>query len=284
MIIPVHCISDKNELVTLKSLEISFVPHAYDIDRIAKMLEEIFDIHNLAEEHVYTMAFDEDAKPIGIMVENGKENSVSVDYKEIAIYLRLTNAYKFVSAHNHPGGTTYPSRGDLEIVKDLMNLFPVELFDAIIVGGYGKNYVYSFRNEGFFEHEDDFVDWFHSCKETRLEDDIIGLINDKYDLMFKLENLEKILMENGLISVKKLTSLPNIGNKLAEALIMIGIYDEKILKENGSENVWLRLRDDTKFSNLNTLLSIEGAIRGTKKKDLSEEVISDLKEIYKKYK
>lgn len=284
MIIPVHCITDKNELVTLKNLEISFVPYAYDIDCIAKMLEEIFDIHNLAEEHVYTMAFDEDAKPIGIVVENGKENSVSVDYKEIAIYLRLANACTFISAHNHPGGTTYPSREDLEIVNDLMNLFPAEFYDAIIVGGYGKNYVYSFRKEGFFKHKNNLVDWFHSCKETRLEDDIIGLINDKNDLMFKLENLEKILIANGLISVKKLTSLPNIGKKLAEALIMIGIYDEKILKENGSVSVWQRLKDNTKFSNLNTLMSIEGAIRGVKKNDLSEEVVSDLKKIYKKYK
>lgn len=168
MIIPVHCISDKNELVILNNIEISFVPYAYDIVSIAKMLEEIFDTHNLAEEHVYTIAFDKDAKPIGVLVKDGKENSVSVDYKEIAIYLRLANAYTFISAHNHPGGTTYPSRGDLEIVNDLMNLFPVELFDAIIVGGYGKNYVYSFRMEGFFKHKNNLVDWFHSCKETRL--------------------------------------------------------------------------------------------------------------------
>ena len=55
----------------------------------------------------------------------------------------LTGAVSLIVMHNHPGGSTHPSKTDLEIfhkIKEAARLFGIKIFDLIIIG---KNSYYS---------------------------------------------------------------------------------------------------------------------------------------------
>lgn len=281
MIIPIHKINDKNELVVLKEAEISFKPK--DSYTYAKMLNEIFNTQELKEEHGFVIAIDKKFNPIGILENKGESHSVEINYMEIVLYLKLTNAYSFVTAHNHPNGIASPSRADLDIVMELLTLFPKELIDAIIIGGYGDDYVYSFHDERFFEHKNDMVDWFHTRNNLRLENEIIQLKIDKFELEERLSNLEKVLIRNGIIDIKKLTALPNISKKLAEKMLNAGIYNKEILDDKGSKDAWLTIRSSCERVTKKELFALEGAIQGVRSTDLSSETTSDLEVFLKKH-
>ena len=66
-----------------------------------------------------------------------------------------------------------------------------------------------------------------------------------------------------------LTDLPNIGPKLAAALVDAGITTPEALHELGSVEAWWRVHPT--FDCLHSLLALEGAIRGIPKSLLDEE-------------
>lgn len=76
--------------------------------------------------------------------------------------------------------------------------------------------------------------------------------------------------------MNELSKLPNIGKKLEEQLIQIGINTADELKETGAKEAWLKIQAIDESACINRLLALEGTIEGVKKTLLSDEVKSDL--------
>ena len=75
-----------------------------------------------------------------------------------------------------------------------------------------------------------------------------------------------------------LTTLPNIGNTLAEKLIQVGISSPEELKNTGSENALLRIRAIDESACFNMLCALEGAIQGIRWHNLSAERKEELRQ------
>lgn len=82
----------------------------------------------------------------------------------------------------------------------------------------------------------------------------------------------------------ELSKLPNIGKKLEEQLIQIGINNADELKETGAKDAWLKIQAIDESACIHRLLALEGAIEGVKKTLLQDEVKADLKEFYQCHK
>jgi len=79
-----------------------------------------------------------------------------------------------------------------------------------------------------------------------------------------------------------LTSLPNIGNMLAEKLLNIGINNVQELKAIGSEKAILKIATiENSDACLNMLYALEGAIQGIRWHGLSIARKQELKEFYR---
>ena len=78
----------------------------------------------------------------------------------------------------------------------------------------------------------------------------------------------------------ELSKAVNIGPKVEEQLISVGINSLEKLKELGSKNAWLRIQEIDSSACIHRLLALEGAIQGVKKSDLPDSVKADLKTFY----
>ena len=81
-----------------------------------------------------------------------------------------------------------------------------------------------------------------------------------------------------------LSKLPNIGPKVEKQLNEIGINTLEDLKKIGSKKTWLKIQEIDDSACINRLLALEGALRGTKKSLLSDEIKMDLKNFYNEHK
>ena len=113
------------------------------------MLNEIFDMENLCEEHFVMLALDTKLKVVGAFdIHVGTSKSSPVSAKSVFTRAMLCNANSIIVAHNHPSGDAHPSRDDVNITRTLEKageILDIKLQDHIIVG---DNDYYSFRNEG----------------------------------------------------------------------------------------------------------------------------------------
>ena len=82
----------------------------------------------------------------------------------------------------------------------------------------------------------------------------------------------------------ELSKVVNIGPKVEEQLISVGINSLEKLKELGSKNAWLRIQKIDSSACIHRLLALEGAIQGVKKSDLPDSVKADLKAFYSDHK
>lgn len=82
----------------------------------------------------------------------------------------------------------------------------------------------------------------------------------------------------------ELSKLPNIGKSVEEQLIAVGIQTVEQLKETGSRQAWLKIRDIDSSACINRLCALEGAIQGIRWHYLSEETKKELKEFYNEFK
>lgn len=78
----------------------------------------------------------------------------------------------------------------------------------------------------------------------------------------------------------ELSKLINIGNNLEAQLNEIGIETFEQLKEIGSTQAWLDIKSIDNSACINRLYAIEGAIKGIRWHNLSNEVKNELKEFY----
>lgn len=82
----------------------------------------------------------------------------------------------------------------------------------------------------------------------------------------------------------ELEKLPNIGKKVEEQLIQVGIDSADELKRIGAKEAWLMIQIIDESACIHRLMALEGAIQGVKKTMLSDEVKADLKEFYQGHK
>lgn len=192
--IPINNIED-SKLIILKTIE--FKNNINSATEIIKLLCKTFKADKLKKEYTFLVGLNENYEVIGIMKsKSGKKDSVAIDYSEVALYLSLSDATYFISAHNHPSGDALPSIEDVNIVKDLRVLFQDKLLDAIIIGDKknndGLNYgTFSFHNEGYFECKD-MIEHYHNQKERYLEVQINYLKRTMEFILEKVKDLEQM--------------------------------------------------------------------------------------------
>ena len=73
----------------------------------------------------------------------------------------------------------------------------------------------------------------------------------------------------------ELAKLPNIGKKVEEQLIQVGIDSADKLKRIGAKEAWLKIQEIDESACIHRLMALEGAIQGVKKTMLSDEVKAD---------
>lgn len=78
----------------------------------------------------------------------------------------------------------------------------------------------------------------------------------------------------------ELSKLPNIGEIVEKQLNQVGIETFEQLKEIGSKQAWLRIKEIDDSACIHRLYAIEGAILGIKKCELSADKKTELKEFY----
>lgn len=71
----------------------------------------------------------------------------------------------------------------------------------------------------------------------------------------------------------ELSKIPNIGKKVEEQLVQVGIDSIDKLRETGAKSAWLKIQEIDESACIHRLLALEGAIRGVKKTMLPDEVI-----------
>ncbi|MCC0631759.1 MULTISPECIES: TfoX/Sxy family protein [unclassified Clostridioides] len=82
----------------------------------------------------------------------------------------------------------------------------------------------------------------------------------------------------------ELSKLPNIGPVVEGQLNQVGITNYEQLKEIGSKQAWLKIKSIDASACINRLYSLEAAIQGIRKSQLSSDEKEELKEFYNIFK
>ena len=113
----------------------------YDIGEMTRNLEY--------KELFYALYMNQANEVLAVhKISEGTTTAAPVDIKFIMQGAIMTNATQLAVCHNHPSGSTSPSRNDkrlTEKIKQAAALFDVELIDSVILST--TNY-YSFSAEG----------------------------------------------------------------------------------------------------------------------------------------
>ena len=116
---------------------------------IEDMMNEVFDLKNMAEEYVYMIATDTKKNVLGIFeVSHGTVNASFLSPRELFIRAFLCGATSVFLVHNHPSGDPEPSPLDIQATRRIAEagkLLGIALNDHIIIG----NGFYSMK-----QHED----------------------------------------------------------------------------------------------------------------------------------
>lgn len=81
-----------------------------------------------------------------------------------------------------------------------------------------------------------------------------------------------------------IAGLPNIGEVVEKQLNQVGIFTLRDLETLGTEKAWLKIQSIDESACIHRLYSLEGAIRGIKKKDLPADRKAELREFYQWHK
>lgn len=115
----------------------------------AELMEIIFDASDLPEEHVWLIAMNTKAKPIGLFeVSHGTSDLTLCCIRDVFKRLLLVNANQFIVCHNHPSGDCEASNIDKMLVEKLneaAKFMQIELVDFVICGDHMYR---SFLEEG----------------------------------------------------------------------------------------------------------------------------------------
>lgn len=116
---------------------------------VAKILNEIFDMENLCEEHFVMLALSSKLRVVGAFdIHTGTINGSMVSMRSLFSRAILCNANSIIVAHNHPSGVIKPSGEDDSVtkrIKEAGKLLDIKLLDHLIIGD--KCY-YSYASHG----------------------------------------------------------------------------------------------------------------------------------------
>lgn len=121
--------------------------------KIACMMNVMYDADNLPEEHMWLLALNMKCRLIGVFdVAHGFVNGCYVTPREIFTRACVCGAGRIVVVHNHPSGDQTPSKEDDRLTKRIVEtgkMLGIELIDHIVIG---KNVFYSYAgNDRFIE-------------------------------------------------------------------------------------------------------------------------------------
>lgn len=106
--------------------------------KIVDMMNECFNLCNMAEEYVYMVALNSAAVPVGVFeVSHGCINVTLLNPRELYLRALLSGAVGIVVLHNHPSGDPHPSKEDkaaCERIKEAGEIMGISLYDFIVVG------------------------------------------------------------------------------------------------------------------------------------------------------
>ena len=107
--------------------------------KVVKLVNRVFRLKHLAEEHVVMIAFDSKSHPVGVFsVSQGNVNTAMCSPRETYIRALSVGAEHIIVCHNHPSGDPRPSDVDVKIARKLREagkLLDIRLEDFLIVGG-----------------------------------------------------------------------------------------------------------------------------------------------------
>lgn len=99
---------------------------------MVKAMNKIEKYNELAEEYVMVIALNNGNNIIAYSeVAKGSERFSNVDMSSIFKFLLLSNSSRFILVHNHPFGSTIPSKKDLELTKQLQKASKIMKFDFV---------------------------------------------------------------------------------------------------------------------------------------------------------
>lgn len=84
--------------------------------------------------------------------------------------------------------------------------------------------------------------------------------------------------------MKRLSEYPNIGPEIEKQLHLVGIDTMEQLQDVGTIEAWLRIQSIDSSACIHRLYSLEGAIQGIKKTELSQQDKDYLKQFYNEHK
>ena len=138
-----------NVLVKESSAQYDYYEDVASPEKIEHLMNTIYNVRNLAEEHCYLIALDVKLRVIGVFeISHGTVDYSAMSARSIFIRALLCGAAKIVLVHNHPSGVTKPSSQDISItekINELGKLLEIELVDHIIIG----DRYFSFNEENY---------------------------------------------------------------------------------------------------------------------------------------
>lgn len=112
-----------------------------DPETAVKIVNEIFDLENKAEEEMVMMTLDTKNKATGLFrISKGTINQTIVHPREIFKRAMLHNANSIMLFHNHPSGDLKPSQEDINVTNRLADsgrLLGIKVLDHIIISREG---------------------------------------------------------------------------------------------------------------------------------------------------
>lgn len=117
-----------------------------------KYLESIAEFKKT--ENLFMFAIDQGFKLIDFRVSNlNNVRAVGIEPLELYDFISSTKLAYLIIAHNHPGGSAFPSQDDIgavNFIEKLIKFLPCKLIDSFIVGTDG---IYSQKQETFLNQK-----------------------------------------------------------------------------------------------------------------------------------
>ena len=147
----------ENNLPMLKEKEkIQWNSDFSSYDKMVDFFNQVFETEYLEEEYVYVMSFNCQMIPQGVFeLSHGSADTSIIKMRELAIFLLLSGANKFIVVHNHPNGSKDVSVNDINItrkIQEMANFIVVDFLQHFTIGNDG--YVTFIDNE---ENDEDYI-------------------------------------------------------------------------------------------------------------------------------
>ncbi len=132
---------DNNQPILNVQRELDINEHNISIEESVDILNQYFDMNYLNIEHAYLIGFDDKMNIIGIfLVSIGTSSKCFFYRRNIATFLLLSGATRFILYHNHPNGSLNVSENDqlsIVYIKSLAEMLEVEFIDSVIISKNG---------------------------------------------------------------------------------------------------------------------------------------------------